>query len=136
MTVTGSHVSGTPLTIRPRDAQLCVVHRCFIAPPPPSQESAPASPAHVELDDRDLLTRAMRAKNGAKFARLWHGDTSAYASPSEADLALCAILAFWTGGNRDRIDRLFRQSALMRQKWDDRRGEQTIGSMTIARALR
>ena len=46
---------------------------------------------------------------------------------SAADLALCNLLAFWTGCQPDRIDRLFRQSGLYRQKWerDDYR-ERTI----------
>jgi primase-polymerase (primpol)-like protein len=50
-----------------------------------------------------------RAANGEKFAKLWSGDVSGYPSQSEADLALCGILAFWTR-DRAQIDRLFRQS--------------------------
>lgn len=34
-------------------------------------------------------------------------------------MALCCLLAFWTGGDRSQIDRLFRQSGLMRKKWDE-----------------
>ena len=50
---------------------------------------------------------------------------------SEADLALCNMLAFWTGRDAGRIDRLFRSSGLMREKWerDDYR------SRTIATAI-
>ena len=50
----------------------------------------------------------MAARNGADFDRLWHGDTAGYPSHSEADLALCYMLAFWTGRDPGRIDRLFR----------------------------
>ncbi|MBC8236154.1 hypothetical protein H8E77_41940, partial [bacterium] len=39
-------------------------------------------------------------------------------SHSEADLALCCLLTFWTGGDPDRIDKLFRQSGLYREKWE------------------
>ncbi len=39
-----------------------------------------------------------------------------YTSQSEADLALCNFLAFWTGGDAARIDRLFRRSGLYRPK--------------------
>lgn len=39
---------------------------------------------------------------------------------SAADMALCTHLAFWTAKNCDRIDRLFRKSALMRDKWAQR----------------
>lgn len=37
-----------------------------------------------------------------------------------ADLALCSALAFWTGKDAPRMDRLYRASGLMRPKWDDR----------------
>src|SRR5215212_8895145 len=50
-----------------------------------------------------------------QFARLYYGgETGDYPSASEADLALCRALAFWSGGDRERIDRLFRKSGLMR----------------------
>jgi len=42
------------------------------------------------------------------------GDVLGYPSPSEADLALVSLLAFWTGGDAVRIDALFRSSGLMR----------------------
>ena len=60
---------------------------------------------------------------------------SGYPSQSEADLALCNLLAYWTGSDRERVDRLFRQSGLWRPKWDERRGEQTYGEQTIATAI-
>jgi putative DNA primase/helicase len=59
----------------------------------------------------------MSAGNGEKFGRLWIGDASGYASDSEADLALCSLLAFWVGSDAERFDRLFRQSGLCREKW-------------------
>jgi putative DNA primase/helicase len=54
-----------------------------------------------------------------------------YPSQSEADEALCCELAFWTGRDTARIDFLFRQSGLYRQKWErsDYRGD------TLARAM-
>ena len=72
------------------------------------------------LDDAVLLDRARDARNGARFTRLWNGDWSGYASQSEADSALCFMLAFWTGRDAGRIDRLFRRSGLMRDKWEKR----------------
>jgi primase-polymerase (primpol)-like protein len=137
VTVTGWHVSGMPRTIERRDAELAAIHARFIASPQPSTVVATVTPVrHVSLDDHDLLTRAMQAANGVKFARLWNGDVSGYGGDdSAADLALCSFLAFWTGGDPHRIDRLFRASGLIRGKWDERRGAQTYGERTIARAL-
>jgi hypothetical protein len=45
-------------------------------------------------------------------------DGDAY-NRSSADMALAQHLAFWTGCNCERMERLMRQSALYRAKWDD-----------------
>jgi uncharacterized coiled-coil protein SlyX len=99
-------------------------------------------PAHtVRLSDDELVEKAHNATNGEKFERLWTGNMSDYDSRSKADLALCCQLAFWTAGDPDWIDRLFRESALMREEWDEEvqaNGEadgQTYGEETIANAL-
>jgi hypothetical protein len=82
-----------------------------------------------------LLAKAMAAINGEKFKRLWGGDTNGHAGDdSAADLAVCSLLAFWCGPDADRTDRLFRQSGLIRPKWDSRRGATTYGRGTIAKA--
>jgi hypothetical protein len=70
------------------------------------------------LSDSDLIEKARRASNGAAFSRLWGGDITGYPSQSEADMALCCHLAWWTGKDSARIDALFRQSGLFRDKWD------------------
>jgi len=77
-----------------------------------------------------------RSKNGAALDALWRGDTSGHeGDDSAADMALCNILAFWTGKNAGETDRLFRQSGLMRPKWDERRGRDTYGNITIQKAI-
>ena len=87
-----------------------------------------ASSVANSMSDKELIECARRAENGAKFTRLWTGDWSEDTSPSEADLALCSILAFWTRRDASRIEKLFRQSGLSRKKWE-RSGyrESTIG---------
>lgn len=52
---------------------------------------------------------------------------------SAADAALCQHLAFWTGKDCARIDRLFRKSMLYREKWEKR---QDYREATILRAVR
>ena len=67
----------------------------------------------------DIIVAARKAKNGDKFSSLFDkGDISGYGSPSEADQALCNFLAFYTGGDMDEMDSLFRQSKLYRDKWN------------------
>lgn len=80
-----------------------------------------------------------RAENGGEFLALFDaGDTSPYGGDdSSADLALCNHLAFWFGPDPARIDRMFRRSALMQEKWDKRHhGDgRTYGQGTIDEAL-
>ena len=92
---------------------------------------APASASNTAGDD-DVLRMAAKARNGAKFSRLWSGDAGA--DPSTADSALVGILSFWTQ-DFAQLDRLFRSSGLMRPKWDEKRGATTYGERTIATVL-
>ncbi len=134
LTVTGDHLPGTPVTIEERGEELRAVHtRVFPAQPPTEGARPPAQP--VDLDDATLLEKARTARNGAAFSALWDGDWSAYGSQSEADLALCGMLAFWTGGDTGRVDHLFRQSGLLRGKWDTKRGQSSYGGETVSRAV-
>ena len=87
------------------------------------------------LEDEDLIRLAENSRNGAAFSALWSGSIAGYPSHSEADMALCSSLAFWTGRDADRMDRLFRQSGLMRDKWDRRQAGTTYGRITIQKAI-
>jgi putative DNA primase/helicase len=135
-TVTGNHMPGTPGTVEARQAELDELVARYL----PERESAGFDHRprvlEVDLEDEELLERARQARNGARFDRLWRGETGEYGSRSEADLALCGMLAFWTGGDPGRVDRLFRSSGLWRPKWDSRRGDGTYGTDTISKALR
>ena len=103
---------------------------------PAQAQRSRSSSGRVRLDDRELLERMFAASNGARVAALYHGDASGHADDdSSADLALCNHLAFWTAGDANRIDSLFRASGLMREKWDERRAASTYGQRTIEKAL-
>ena len=104
---------------------------------PPSENGSskiPESgyPTNYDISDADILSHAYRAENREKFMRLWNGNTEGYGSHSEADLALCSMLAFWTGPDPSRIESLFSQSDLCREKWLDR---ETYRRHTIEKAL-
>jgi DNA-binding transcriptional ArsR family regulator len=124
--------------VNERTAELAAVHARYF-PPKAHKQGAIIKKADTPTlpDDARLLELARNAKNGAKFARLYDaGDTSGHGSDdSAADLALCVMLAYWTRKDADRMDRLFRQSALMRDKWDEQRGEKTYGALTISKAI-
>lgn len=144
-TVTGNHLEGTPATVQSRQKALTVFYNELFPQeqPAPALRSAPqpASDA-IPQDDQALLTKMFNARNGATIHALWMGDKGGYVGPdgqpdeSAADLALCNHLAFWTGCDAQRMDHLFRQSGLMRPKWDRRaRQGETYGQGTIARAI-
>jgi putative DNA primase/helicase len=105
--------------------------------PMPQSTARAAIPLNLsDSTDSVLLEKMFSSKNGAAICALWNGDTSAYGGDdSRADSALVMHLLFWTHGDADRTDRLFRQSGLMRDKWDERHGAQTYGELTIARAI-
>ncbi len=137
LTVTGnSQPWGGIRPIAERGAQLQNILERYMERPQKGPQDAPRTPqTPVNLSDEEVIVRARNARNGAVFAALWNGDTSAYGSHSEADLALCNLLAYWTGGNPAQMDRLFRASGLMRPKWDRQQSGSTYGGLTVQKAL-
>jgi hypothetical protein len=83
-----------------------------------SKFAGTATSNSADPTDAEIIERANRAKNGDKFRALWSGSTTGYTSQSESELALLSILAWWTNNDRERMDRLFRQSGLYRDKWE------------------
>lgn len=148
LTFTGQHLPGTPRTIEERTVELNDIYgRIFSTPrwcalttemvglpgePPPSIRLQ-----SLTLEEITLIEKAKAATNGPKFTKLWQGDWSGYPSQSEADLALCRLLSYWTNGDSVLIDRLFRHSGLFRSKWDAPHlaGGTTYGQATIATAI-
>ena len=73
----------------------------------------------VHDESRNIVAGLLRQQNAAKFRKLYcEGDISDYGSASEADCALCALIAFRAGPDPEEIDRVFRTSKLMREKWE------------------
>lgn len=104
-------------------------------------------------DDKTLISRMLKAKSArgilggtATLKQLWEADEVALSKTfpdtigdqgrafdwSVADSALCSHLAFWTGKNCERMDKIFRQSALSRDKWVER---DTYRETTILRSV-
>jgi len=87
------------------------------------------------LSDESVIEKALNAINGEKFSDLWAGKITQYASESEADLALSSLLAFWCGCDLEQMDRLFRKSGMMREKWDRQQSGTTYGQITLQKAV-
>jgi hypothetical protein len=115
-TMTGQMFEGHG-TISEGQAELEGLFRKVFSEDKPTAQT-PAQPQPRVLGGSEIIEQARNAKNGAKFSQLWAGDTSGYPSQSEADQALCNMLAFWCGRDPAQMDSLFRQSGLHREKWE------------------
>lgn len=91
-----------------------------------------------DLNEEEIINRAIRSKNGMKFQDLYNGEWKQYyQSQSDADQAFCNMLAFWTARDAEKIDIIFRRSELFREKWDRRHfgNGKTYGQATIEKAI-
>ncbi|WP_301110032.1 phage/plasmid primase, P4 family [Sporosarcina sp.] len=89
-------------------------------------------------DDEGVLGVMFRSKNGQRLESLYDGEWEGYyPSQSEADLALCNALAFYTAKDTEEMDLLFRKSGLYRSKWDSIRyaDGSTYGNILIQKAV-
>ncbi len=121
LTITGRRFGDAPVSVADCSAILPTLHAKMFPPKPEAPKpSQSRSVVPLSASDSDILTIANKAANGAKFAALWRGDTSAYSGDdSAADLALVRLLAFYTGDDPSRIASLFGQSELgQREKWN------------------
>lgn len=155
ITLTGHRVSNTPQEIHQRQSELTKVYQRLFSGNSSQgvkteKENTGWGDAHradrrsvKPLPDDAVLQKAYRAKNGANFKRhyegdysLWEGAKAKHPSHSEADFELVLLLLYWSNGDRVQVDRLFRKSGLMREKWDRPiKGSETYGERIIKDAL-
>ena len=140
-TVTGQ-IYGEPRAIINASEEIKIIYDKYLLKETNKNLNTPPSrsPTKVFLNqantDFEILEKMFSSRHGREIRELYEGNISAYGDDwSRADLALCSHLAYWTGGDERLIDTIFRQSKLMRPKWDERHGEQTYGAMTINKAL-
>ena len=134
-TITGNSLSSAPLPLVDAQDAINKWYNKFASEHGSTAEK-PTEKRSISLDDSKLLETAVNASNGALFNDLFSGKWQGhYNSQSEADIALCNILAFYCSRDAAQMDRLFRQSGLMRPKWDEKHGKQTYGAMTIQDAI-
>lgn len=112
---------GTPLTIEENQEGINKTYALMFPDNPEVNEKprANAITQTLDLSDQKIIDIALNAKNGAKFFSLYNGQWEGlgYPSRSEADLAFCNILAFYTK-DFNQIDRIFTASGLYNKKWD------------------
>lgn len=131
-TVTGN-VIGSYKTIRDCTESIKPLHLKYLARQENTFLTTPIHDGRGEsLTDREVIEKAGRNE---KFNQLYHyGNYSGDASKD--DMALINILIFWTSGSSSQIDRIYRSSALMRDKWNRKQSGSTYGWCTINKCLR
>jgi len=152
-TMTGNHLAQYPATVESRQDELQALYSEVFGPAGPDtrqitrkaqdgRQDKPTGEVKRDttpaggLSDKAVIARMLGSANAGEIERLLAGDVTAYGGDdSAADLALCNHLAFWTGKNRQQMDRIFRSSGLMRDKWDEKRGSTTYGERTISAAI-
>lgn len=143
--VTGERLAEVPTLLAERQAEVLALY-ATLAPEEPESLPRGARPIPaLSRPDAEVVRMARTAPNGVKFHALWNGDLRAYTDSlsgqpnrSSADFALCRMLAYWTNSDTEQMDRLFRQSALYRPKWDEQFSGHghTYGEVTIWNAVR
>ncbi|WP_191556586.1 phage/plasmid primase, P4 family [Metabacillus idriensis] len=91
----------------------------------------------IKIPNDALWERMFRSKKGDEIRSLYNGNLIKD-DHSASDLALSNHLAFWTGKSATRMDAMFRETGLMRDKWDVihfRDTNETYGERTIATAI-
>lgn len=90
----------------------------------------------LDLSESEIIDKIYNSSQSSKFDNLYNGLwENYYSSQSEADLALSNILAFWTQKDYSKMDTIFRNSGLMREKWDEKRADGTYGNIILSKAI-
>ena len=135
-TVTGQALPEYPATVESRDAELKALYLEVTAEKEKTEGSQTTVGNPLDPKDAILIARGT-AKYGPRFQDLWSARKIPGESTSQGDLGFCTMLSVLTGGNAHEIDRLFRQSGRMRDKWDEVHYSdgRTHGQGTIKKAV-
>ena len=134
LTVTGNHLINTPLTVEPaQDAINALREKYFKPAENVDTGSLPVTP--VEFTDEELLYQLNNYKLTPQFRKLFSEGAGEGDDYSVLEKNLCKLVCFFTQ-KFEQIDRIYRMSALSRDKWDQRRGNSTYGKNTILFVLR
>lgn len=113
------------------------LHAKYLGSSKNTAKSAPDTVQSVtDMDTQSIIQKACNSRDGGKFRRLLSGDISGYNSQSEADMSFCNMLAFWCGGDIEKMDSIYRSSGLMREKWDRKQSGSTYGKLTMEKAVK
>lgn len=126
--MTGNILKGCPDEVYDRQQELEKIYKKYMEQPKIIVDYGIQDKRIVNFND------LLKVKN-EKFRKLFSGQFEEYPSQSEADLAFCSMVAYFTDGNAELMDKAVRESQLYRDKWDKKHGADTYGNLTIKKAL-
>jgi putative DNA primase/helicase len=149
ITLSLKHIPGTPTTIEERQEILTAIHERF-RPPTVAPEPQPVfidKGVGKHVPDIQVIEKASKNdRTGELFRRLykadetlWSGEDRRYPSPSEALWAFLHQLKFWTRGDKEQVERIFRDSDLYTyyyaQKWETKSNGSTWGAEELRKVF-
>lgn len=132
VTVTGNAING--YGIENCNETLPAILNRYMLREIPVTKNISVSKQKSYLSDESVIKKATLSL-GDKFTNLWNGVLPDGKSQSEANMALASYLAFWCSGDIEQMDRLFRKSGLMRDKWNRKQSGSTYGDITLNKAI-
>lgn len=91
----------------------------------------------TSLSENEIIDIALKSKTGTRFQLFLNGGWEQFYDNdySRADLAFVNDLAFWTNCDYAMMDSIYRQSSLMRDKWNRKQNQSTYGDETLRKAI-
>lgn len=121
--VTGKHIEGNPREIIENQKAIKNLYEKRLGGRQQEDKKRPRTKGTMKgqrspkLTDDEVLNLCRKAQNKEKFIKLFdNGDISNYYSTSEANQALCNIIAFYTQ-DKEQIYRIFSKSKIYGEEW-------------------
>ncbi|MGE6551282.1 phage/plasmid primase, P4 family [Bacillus mycoides] len=137
-TFTGDCLDQVPVEDRTDELKVLFEKYLKEKPKPEKKQSATSFEREdiTSLSNAELWERMFDSKSGAAIKDLFQG-ILINGDHSSTDMALCNHLAFWTDKDAAKMDSMFRESSLLREKWDKPHSSdgRTYGQMTIDTAI-
>lgn len=129
-TVTGKVISNYTI-LRDCTESIKPLHAKYLARQEKTFLTTPYNIGGEALADVQLIEKASRNE---RFKDLYYYGSGS-GDASKDDMALINMLIFWTSGDVGQIDRIYRSSAMMREKWDRKQRGSTYGNITMQKCL-
>ncbi|HHC9191460.1 TPA: phage/plasmid primase, P4 family [Staphylococcus aureus] len=95
------------------------------------------SNTNMQSSDEDIINVMMKSKQKDKIKDLLQGTYESYfESSSEAVQSLLHYLAFYTGKNKQQMERIFLNYNNLTDKWESKRGNTTWGQLELDKAIK